>query len=155
MYVERIKIFTKSGSVLRVDATSDVIVSANNAASAAEFYVMPCLSIGQVNTLLADRCVSLMLVGNCSYFVRHTNYYLVVDPVSSPRVPSLFHTDASFLLHGDTFSPGFHALEPVALVGSFVQTTVDNRLKVSATDGTTAMQDSASFYLDTKSAYGF
>ena len=79
------------------------------------------------------------------WYVRQSSSYLHVEPESSaPDVPQ-YQQDASFIVHVDSFYPGYYALESLNFPDNYMSLQDDGDLWIERDAYTTAYIKSASF----------
>ena len=130
---------------MTVSPSDELIQSTEVAVSATTFVVTGCRAWDTVSQDLRPRCVSLRDANRPDWYVRQSSSYLRVDPESSdPDVPQ-FQQDASFILHVDSFYPGYYALEPLNFPDNYMSLRDDGDLWIEPEAYTTAFIDAASF----------
>jgi len=138
-------VFTKSGRGVTVSASDELIQSTDVAVSATTFVVTGCRAWDTVSPDLRPRCISLMDANRPDWYVRQSSSYLRVELESSdPDVPQ-FQQDASFILHVDSFYPGYYALESLNFPDNYMCLQDDGDLWIEPEAYTTAYIDAASF----------
>jgi len=99
-------------------------------------------------------CYSLADANRADWYVRHYENFLRVEPEHDPANPSLFDVDSSFILHADTFHPGYYALESVNYPYHYIQSHVDGHLWIVQRNDTTDYDNRASFIITYYSTFG-
>jgi len=80
------------------------------------------------------------------WYVRQRDYYLYVDPKPEDNL-TLFQQDASFIVHTNTFYPGYYAVETINFANHYIQLRDDGYLWIENEQYTSAYIDAASFKL--------
>jgi len=138
--------YAKSGQAVQVNLSNEVVLSADDQ-GATEFMLVGCRAWDTVSEALHPRCFSLVEADRPGWYVRHIAFFLKVDSESSPSNPANFDKDSSFILHSDTFYPGYYALESLNYPNYYVQSFVDGRLGIAERTNTTQNNDTASFMI--------
>ena len=138
-------IYDKSNRAVQVNPSNEVVLSADDQ-GATTFMLVGCRAWDTVSEALRPRCFSLAEANRPGWYVRHISFFLYVDPKPAGDSP-LFDADSSFILHSDTFYPGYYALESVNFPDYYIQSLVDGRLGVTQRNDTTQYNDTASFMI--------
>ena len=133
-----------SGRAVQISSSNQVVLSANDQ-GATPFLLVGCREWATLVEALRSQCYSLVDANHQDRYVRHYGYFLRVDPESSPLNAPVFDLDSSFILHADTFYPGYYALESVNYPNHYIQSQDDGRLKIAPQQDTVAYRDTASF----------
>ena len=137
-------IVSKTGRAVKVSSSNDdVALSADEGATTFDW--VGCLAWDSVSEQERPRCVSLTDAGRNGWYVRHRNYYLHVDPISTTSNLSLFKADSSFIVHADTFYPDHYALESVNYRDHYIKSHGDGRLAIVRQVNSKEYNDTASF----------
>jgi len=128
-----------------VSSSDELIGFPEAAVSANTFVVTSCRAWDTVSDDLHPRCVSLMDADRADWYVRHTSNYVRVDPESSTPDLPLFKQDSSFILHADSFYPGYYALESLNFPDWYIRLRDDGKLWIEPEAYTTTYIDAASF----------
>jgi len=81
-----------------------------------------------------------------NWYVHQRDYYLHVDPKPVENL-TLFQRDASFILHTDTFRPGYYAIECINFANNYIRLRDDGYLWIELEANTSDYVDAASFKL--------
>jgi len=81
------------------------------------------------------------------WYVRQRGFYLYVEPENTDDNRTLFQQDASFILHTDTFYPGYYAIEHINFANYYIRLRDDWYLWIENEAYTSAYRDAASFRL--------
>ena len=144
--------YAKSGQAVQVNPFNEVVLSTDDQ-GATSFMLVGCRAWNTVSEAMRPRCFSLVETDRPGWYVRHTGFFLRVDPEPENSSP-LYDADSSFILHSDTFYPGYYALECVNFPNYYVQSFVDGRLGVTARNNTVEYNDTASFTISDYSVSG-
>ena len=138
-------IYDKSNRAVKVTSQNEVVLSADDRGATA-FMLVGCRAWDTVSEALRPRCFSLVQVNRTDWYVRHSGFFLRVDP--KPETDSqVFDADSSFILHSDTFYPGYYALESVNFPDYYIRSLVDGRLRIKHRQETIQYNDTASFMI--------
>ena len=147
-------LYAKSGRAVQIsDSNNKVILSADDQ-GATVFMLVGCRAWDNVSDNLRPHCYSLVDVNRPDWYVRHYGDFLHVNPESSPPNPVFFNIESSFILHSDTFYPGYYALESVKFPNHYIQSQDDGRLQIAEPNYTTEYNDTASFLISDYSTSG-
>ena len=132
------QMFSKSGR--------RVILSTTGILDVVTFLLVSCRAWDTVAEDVRPRCFSLMDASRTGWYVRHWAYNLRVDSEGETSDLPLFQQDSSFILHVDSFYPGYYALESINHVSHYARMRDDGSLWVEPDDYyTSAYADAASF----------
>jgi len=148
MFKGLIRVYDKTGRAVKVSSSNTVVLS-EDVRGATTFQLVGCRAWNDVPEELYPRCVSLMDANRTDWYVRHTGYYLHVDPEYNTYNPSLFKLVSSFILHSDTFFPNLYALESVNYPNFYVKSDDNGRLKIVHSTNITDY-DTASFRMSSE-----
>ena len=136
--------YGKSGQAVQVSASDEVVLSADDQ-DATDFMLVGCRAWDNVPESLRPQCYSLVEAASPGWYVRQYSYFLRVDPEYNQANVTLFAMDASFILHTDTFYPGYYALESVNFPNHYIQSDADGRLWIAQRLDTVEYNNTASF----------
>jgi len=140
------QLYSKSGRAVRI-SSSDKVVLSSTEQDATVFLFVRCRAWNTVTQSLRPLCYSLIDAQRSDRYVRHAGNYLRLDSDHDPIYPSRFDNDSSFFFHGDTFYPGYYALESVNQPDFYIQSGADGRLLITQRSDTTDYNDTASFQI--------
>ena len=102
--------FTKSGRAVIVNEDDKLVESSDDTGSATPFLIVACRAWDDISEELRSNCYSLMDVNRTDWFVsKHSSLkHLQMEPGSATNVAK-----SSFILHTDSFYPGYYSLECV------------------------------------------
>ena len=135
--------YAKSGQAVQVSASDQVVLSADDQ-GATTFMLVGCRAWNDVPEALRPQCYSLVVANRPGWYVRHSSDFLYVHQEPSS---TLFDKDASFILHADTFYPGYYALESINFPNYYIQSHVYGRLWIAQRLDTVEYNDTASFII--------
>ena len=102
--------FTKSGRAVIVNEDDKLVESSDDTGSATPFLIVACRAWDDISEELRSNCYSLLDVNRTDWFVsKHSSLkHLQMEPGSATNVAK-----SSFILHTDSFYPGYYSLECV------------------------------------------
>jgi len=86
-----------------------------------------------------------MDTNRADWYVRLDGSYLSAELENATINLPQFQLDSSYILHSDTFYPGYYALESLSFPYWYVKALSDGRLVIVQQDSTTDYYDAASF----------
>ena len=147
--------YGKTGRAVQISSSDQVVLSAD-VRGATTFLLVACRAWNTVTEALRPRCISLMDANRADWYVRHDGTDITVESETDTENLPLFQLESSFVLHVDTFYPGYYALEALSLPNQYVTALSDGRLGIVQQESTADYCDTASFRVydyDTSSMY--
>jgi len=142
----QLHIFSKSGRGV-ITSKDDRVIRSPDPRDAKTLMLVSCLAVDAVEPELRPRCVSFMDPDRTDWYVRQRDYYLYVEPASAEDNLALFQQDASFILHSNTFYPGYYAIEHIISADHYIRVRDDGYLWIENEAYTSDYIDAASFTL--------
>ena len=152
-----ILLFSKSGRGV-IASTTDRVIQSDDSYTAKPFLVVPCRAMDTVTEEERPGCVSLMDPNRTDWFVRHRGYYLYVEPEFKETNLPRFKLDSSFILHTESFYPGYFALRSVNYPTRYIRLLTNGYLFIDVDGLNPVKKRSFSFKLygyDTFRTYRF
>jgi len=137
-------VYDKTGRAVQVSLSDEVVLSVD-VRGATTFLLVACRAWNTVSEALRPRCVSLMDTNRADWYVRLDGSYLSAELENATVNLPHFQLDSSYILHSDTFYPGYYALESLSFPYWYVKALSDGRLGIVQQDSTTDYYDAASF----------
>ena len=123
--------YSNNGRAVRVSPSDEVELS-TEVQGASTFLLLACRLWKNVSEALRPRCVSLMDANRADWYVRHDDSYIIrIDPASQMDSLPQMENDSSWILHADTFYPGYYALESLSLPHWYIKSHDDCLLYTS------------------------
>ena len=141
-----ILLFSKSGRGV-IASTTDRVIQSDDSYTAKPFLVVPCRAMDTVTEEERPGCVSLMDPNRTDWFVRHRGYYLYVEPEFKETNLPRFKLDSSFILHTESFYPGYFALRSVNYPTRYIRLLTNGYLLIDVDDRNPVRKRSLSFKL--------
>ena len=147
MLVGLVQMFSKSGGGV-ISSIADNLIHSSDTQKAMTFRLVRCRAWDWIIEEVRPRCFSLMDANRPGWYVRHSDYYLNLNEESLVWDPLLFQVGSSFILHADSFYPGYYALEFVQhFYNHYARLRDDGALLIEYNGYTPAYNDAASFQL--------
>ena len=151
-----VQMFSKSGGV--ISSIADNLIHSSDTQKAMTFQLVSCRAWDWIAEDVRPRCFSLMDASRPGWYVRHRygNFRVEAEhhhqyETDSMFTLQIFQKDSSFILHVDSFYPGYYALEFVTFPNHYARLHDDGYLWMELYNDTSAFTDAASFTFQERS----
>jgi len=107
--------------------------------------LIPCLAMDRLPEELQSICVTIVNPTEPKVTLRKLGDHLENDLDYEPRNPETFEEDASFILRGDWFYPGYYSAEPLSMMGHMCTASEAGEIKITEILDTDEYHVAASF----------
>jgi len=145
MLVGLVQMFTKSGGV--ISSIADNVIESSDTEKAMTFLLVRCRAWDWMAEDVHLRCFSLMDASRPGWYVRHRYYNFRVEAELEDPHLWTFQRDSSFVLHVDSFYPGYYALEFAKHSNYYARLRDDGYLWMDYNAYNLGFNDAASFEL--------
>jgi len=122
-------IYGNNNGAVKINSSNEVVLSADSQGAAA-FQMVECLASSNVSATQRPACFSFMDATRPGWYVRHSNYFLQVDPINRTKNLTLFNSDSSFIVYPSIHKPGSYVLQSVNYHQHVISAQADGRLKI-------------------------